>query len=79
MYNLFSGKNTIGEIPRFVRAASPQRLEQLMLSVQLRLRATLKWDLTGQSNDGRWYAWYTIDIDVDDQSRENEAKRKASK
>ncbi len=70
---IFSPIKTIGEIPRYISAASASGLERLMLKTQLRLKGTFNW-MAIQYNaiETKWFAWYLIDIEYDERSKENQ-------
>jgi hypothetical protein len=57
----------MGFVPRAVKAKNEKALERQMLKVQLRHKSYIEWkSITFNSKDGNWYAWYVVDIDIDD-------------
>ena len=57
-----------GFILRFVSAPNERELEREMLRVQIRLKGAVRWRTPLFANR-KWYAWYEIDIEFDEQSR----------
>ncbi len=61
----------LGSILRFVSATNELQLERQMLKVQMRLKGAVRWH-TPYVNpvNKKLYAWYTVNFDKDEQSRE---------
>ena len=69
MLNIESPGKTANFILRFVSAVNERELERQMLKVQTRLKGAVRWRTPFINPvNKKWYAYYEIDILVDEQS-----------
>jgi hypothetical protein len=61
----------LSEIPHYISAESPERLRSLMLKNNMRLNSWVNYKYI-QYVDGKWYAWYYIDVEKEIILKENE-------
>lgn len=70
-YAVFGRSASASVIPRHIKSASASGLERKMLEVQKRLKGQAKWTIVVKGNE--FYAWYVVDIDLDESSKANQA------
>lgn len=74
-YALYTGGASPSVIPRHISSASATGLERKMLLVQTRLQGQIRWQIMTNATDGKFYAWYTVDIDMDEASKASKGNK----
>ena len=69
------GETKISNIPNFLKASTPEKLRELMLFNNLRLKSFIKYQDISELSDGSFICWYYEEFPIENLLKPSKDKK----